>query len=83
MSTYLLLLHELGVGAVVDNIASKNGSGQNSVDILSIHILELAVEDEVIALGAESDRGLLAEENEGEDVAKLWKQRALVRDHMR
>jgi hypothetical protein len=35
----LLLLHELGVGAVIDNILAKDGSGENSVNLLGTDIL--------------------------------------------
>ena len=68
---YLLLLHQLGVGAVIDDILAKDRSSENGVDLLSTHILELAVEDEVVSGGTNRDGGLLAEKNEGEDVTKL------------
>lgn len=68
---YLLLLHELGVGAVVDDVASKDRSGQDGVDLLGVHILELAVENEVVALGADGDGGSLAKEDESEDITIL------------
>lgn len=56
----LLLLHELGVGAVVDNIGTEDGSGEGAVDFFGVDILELAVEDEVVALSTETDSCLLA-----------------------
>lgn len=67
----LFLLHELGVGAVIDNIASEDGSGQNSVDLFGIDVLELAVENEVVSGRANSDSRLLAEEDKGEDITML------------
>lgn len=67
----LFLLHELRIGAVVDNIATKDRSGQDGVDFLSIDVLELSVENEVVSGRPNSDGGLLAEKHEGEDVTKL------------
>ena len=69
--TYLLLFHELRIGAIVDDITSEHGSGQRSIDLLGVDVLELAVQNEIIARGADRDGGLLAEKNEGEDVTKL------------
>lgn len=60
MTTNLLLLHQLGVGTVIDDITTKHRSGQDGVDFLSIDVLELAVENKVVARGAYCDRGLLA-----------------------
>lgn len=48
---YLLLLHELRVGAVVYDILSEHRRRKWRVDFLSADVLELAIEDEVIALG--------------------------------
>jgi len=42
------------------------------VDLFSVDILELSVEDEVVALGSQADGGLFAEKDEGEDVAVLF-----------
>ena len=71
---YLLLLHKLGVGAVVDNIAAKDGRSEVGVDFLSVDILELAVEDKVVSGGANSDSGLLSEEDKGKNISiLLWK----------
>jgi hypothetical protein len=71
LSKYLLLLHELGVGAVVDDVATKDGSGEDGVNLLGIDVLELAVEDEVVASGTNGNGRLLAEEDESEDIAEL------------
>ena len=68
---YLLLLHELGVGAIVNHVATKNRGGEWRVDFLGANVTKLAIKDKVIALGAEIDRGLLAEKNKGENVAIL------------
>jgi hypothetical protein len=59
------------VGAVIDNVTTEDGRGKDSVDLLGVDILELAVQDEVVASGTDRDRGFLAEQDEGEDVAKL------------
>ena len=69
--TDLLLLHELRVGAVIDNIPTKDRSGENSVDLLGVDVAKLAVEDKLVALGSHVDGGLLAEQDEGKDVAVL------------
>lgn len=50
---------------------SKDGSSQRRVNLLGAHITQLAVQDELIALGAQVHGGLLAEEDEGENVAVL------------
>lgn len=71
--TYSLLLHELAVGAVVDDILSEDGSSQNTIDLFSIDVLLLAVQDELVSLWANEDGGLLSEEYEGKDIAKLFK----------
>jgi len=70
-NAHLLLLHELGVGAVVDNILAKDGCGERVVDLLSVDILQLAIENEIIALGAQADSGLLAQEDESENITVL------------
>ena len=70
-SAYLLLLHELGVRAIVDNIGSEDWSGKAGIDLLSVDILKLSVQNELVSLGANIDGGLLAEKDESEDVAVL------------
>ena len=69
--TYLLLLHELGVGAIIHNIATKNGCRKRRVDLLGADISKLAVENKFIAFGAQVNGGLFAQENESEDIAVL------------
>lgn len=71
LSSYLLLLHKFGVGAVVDHVAPKDRSGEWRVDFLGANVAKLAIQNEVIALGTQIDRGLLAEEDESENVAVL------------
>jgi hypothetical protein len=70
--SYLLLLHELGVGAIVDHILAEHGGGERVVDLLGVDILQLAVENEVVALGSQTDGGLLAQKDKGEDIAVLF-----------
>ena len=71
VSAHLLLLHQLGVGAVVYNILAKDRSGEGAVDLLGVDILDLSVEDKVVACGVEANGHLTAEEDEGEDIAIL------------
>lgn len=67
----LLLLHELGVGAVVYDVGAEDGDRERAVDLLCVDVFELAVQDEFVALDAEVDGCFLAEEDEGEDIAVL------------
>lgn len=69
----LLLFHKLGVGAVVDDILAKNGSGKNAIDLLGAHVLEFSVENEVISRGADRDSSLLSKEDKGKNIAMLPK----------
>lgn len=69
--THPFLLHELAIGAIVNDVASEDRSGQGTVDLFSVDVLGLAVQDELVALGADVDGGLLAEEDKGKDVAEL------------
>lgn len=68
---YLLLLHQLRIGTIVDDILAEYRCGERAVDLFRIHILELSVEDEVVSSGANSDSGFLSEEDKGEDIAVL------------
>lgn len=70
-SSYLLLLHELGVRAVIYDVPTEDWRRKRGIDFFGTDILELAVQDEVIAFGAQVNRGLFAEKDEGEDVAIL------------
>lgn len=68
---YLLLFHELGIGAVVDDILAENRGSEDAVDLFGAHVAKFAVEDEIVALGANTYGRLLAEEDEGENIAML------------
>lgn len=65
------MFHELGVGAVVHDIGPKDGRGQFAVDLLSIDIFQLSIQNKLVALGPEINGGLLAQENESKDVTVL------------
>ena len=69
---YLLLLHEFRIGTIIYNILAKYRRGQRSIDFFRIHIFQLPIQYEVIALRAQADRGLLPEQDECEDVAVLF-----------
>lgn len=70
-SPYLLLLHELGVGAVIDNIAAKDRGRQWRINLFGANVAQLAIHDELITLCAQVDGSLLAEKNESENVTVL------------
>jgi hypothetical protein len=72
------LLHELRVGAVVDDILAEDRRRQDGVDFLGANVADLAVQDEVVALGSDIDGRLLAEKDEGEAVAVLSRRQALL-----
>lgn len=68
---YLFLLHELGVGAIVDNILAKHRCRKRRVDFFGIHILNLAIKDEVVARSIQTHRHLAPEQDECKDIAIL------------
>jgi hypothetical protein len=55
------LFHQLGVGAIVDYIFSKDRCCENAIDLLCVDILQLPVEDKIIAGSPQIYRSLLAE----------------------
>lgn len=67
----LLLLHELGVRTVVDNIAAEYWYSERTVNLFSVDVLELSVEDEIVAVEAKVAGHLPAEQGEGEYVTVL------------
>lgn len=69
--SYLLLLHKLRVGAIVHHILTKNRCGKDRIDFLCVDILQLPIENEIIALSAKVNGGLLPKQNEGENIAIL------------
>ena len=50
--SYFLLFHELGIWAIVDHIAPKNGCCQWRIDFLSTNVTQLAIQDKLVALGS-------------------------------
>jgi hypothetical protein len=68
---HLLLLHKLRVRAVVDDVLAENRGGQRGVDFLGVDILDLAIENEVVAFSVQTHSHLAAEEDEGEHIAVL------------
>lgn len=57
---YLFLLHKFRVGTVVDNIRSEDGCCELAVDFFGIDVLQLSIEDELIAFNTEVDGCFLA-----------------------
>lgn len=52
-------------------MAPKDGSCKGRIHFLRANVAKLAVEDEIVAFGAQVDGGFLAEEDEGKDIAIL------------
>lgn len=67
----LLLFHELRVWTVVHDIAAKHRDRERAVDLLGVHVLDLSIEDEVIAVKAKVARDFPAKKGESEDVTVL------------
>ena len=68
---YFLLLHQFGVRAVIDYVLSKDRCSQDSINFFRVDILQLAIENEVVAFSPQIYRSFLAEENEREAIAIL------------
>ena len=68
---YLLLLHQLGVWAIVHDVLAKDGRSQWRVDLLGIDVLDLSIQDKVVARRVQTHGHLAAEENKGKDIAIL------------
>ncbi len=69
--TYLLLLHELRIRAIIYDIFAKDGRAQRGVDLLCIDVLDLSIQDEVIARCVQAHCHFTAEEDKGINVAIL------------
>jgi hypothetical protein len=52
-------------------MTTEDGGGKRRVHLFGVHITKLAIEDKLVALGAQVDGGLLAQEDESEDIAIL------------
>lgn len=57
---YLLLLHKFRVGTVVDNIRSEDGCCKLAVDFFGVDVLQLSIEDELVAFNSKVDSCFLA-----------------------
>ncbi len=62
----------LVVRAIVHDIFAEHWCGKDGIDLFGIDVPDLAIQNEVVALGSEVDSGLLSEKDEGEAVAMLW-----------
>lgn len=70
--TYLLLLHQFGIGTVVHDVLAKNRRGKRRIHLLRIHILQFAIQDELIAFGSQAYRGFLAQQDKSKHVSVLF-----------
>lgn len=76
---YPLLVHELMVRAVVDNISSKNRSGEMSVSLFGRDLRELAIEDKVISFGSQVHGHFPAKQDKGENIPILERNKKWLR----
>lgn len=60
MGAYLLLLHEFGVGTVVDNIGPEDGRCELPVDFFGVDIFQFSIENELVTFDTKVDSCLLA-----------------------
>jgi hypothetical protein len=65
------LFHELRIGAIVYDIATKDWDCQWTVDFFGVGILEATVENEIIAVDTKASNNFSTEEDKGEDVTVL------------
>ena len=68
---YLLLLHQFGIGTVVHDILAEYRRRKRRVHLLRIHILQFAVQDELIALCSQAYRSFLAQQDKRKHVSVL------------
>lgn len=57
---YLLLLHKFRIGTIVDYIRSEDGCCKLAVDFFGIDVLQLPIENELIAFNAKVNGCFLA-----------------------
>ena len=67
----LLLLHQLLIGAIINNIFAKHWGCKLCIDLFSVDIFEFCIEDELVAFRAQVDCCFLAQEDKSEHVAIL------------
>lgn len=70
---YLLLFHQLRVGAIVNNMATKDRGCQWRIDLFGTNVAQFTIQDEFIALGAQVDRGFLSKKDESKNITVLSK----------
>ena len=61
VNTYLFLLHQFGIGAVVYDVLAKDGGTKDIIYLFRIDVFELPIQDKIVAIRAEIDRRLSAE----------------------
>ena len=69
--TYPLLVHEPRIGAVIHNFLSKNRCSELPVNVFSVEIGMLAVQDKVIALGSKKHRRRFTKQDERKAISIL------------
>lgn len=72
LHSHLLLLHQLGIGAVVYHISTENRSSQWAVDFFCRYILPFAIQNEIVSLCSKNHGSASAKENEGKGIAILF-----------
>jgi hypothetical protein len=70
--TYLLLLHQFGIGTVVHDVLAENRRGKRRIHLLGIHILQFAIQDELIAFCSQAYCGFLAQQDKRKHVSVLF-----------
>jgi hypothetical protein len=68
---HLLLLHQLAVRAIINHILPKNRCSQRCINLLGINILQLPIQDKLVALRPQTHGRLLPQQNEREDISVL------------
>jgi hypothetical protein len=68
---HLLLLHQLGIRAVIHHTLPEHGRSERSVNFLCIDVLVFCVQDEIVAFCSQAYCGLLPKQYESEDVSIL------------
>jgi hypothetical protein len=68
----LLLLHQFSIGAVIYHVRAENRRRQGGVDLFSVDVLELRIENELVALDSKANCRFPAQEYEGKDIAVLF-----------
>ena len=78
VGTDLLLLHQFGIGAIVDDTFPKDWGGQGAVDFLRVEVLVLSVQDEIVPFDSQAHSRLPPEQDKREDIAILCRASAMA-----